>query len=395
MKPIACMLPRFNEDYDFKDFMYSIKSTFRRGDTELALLRSIYGDRNFFFTNTGRTSLYAILNALNIPKGSNIGVPLYSCTVVFDAIIKAGCIPYFIDINLDNYTLDTEDLAKKIDTLSAIVVIHTFGRPADMDLIKEVAGDVPVIEDCAHSLLSEYKGKQTGLLGVASFFSLKKYLSNGGGGMIILNNDEFTGEFKKEVCALDSFTAINEIKDNFITYAYSFLYHKPWFGLFTYPVGFYLRRMFDRNVGIKDFRAKKIRKTNLYLLFIKLNKFKRKVDLQRKNAFYLIGKLRDTQLILPYEKKNTYCNYYLFPIRFDDREKRDTAYEYLHGMGIDTAKLYGETPMKAKRFYGYKEDCPNSEITADTILIIPNHYTLNDKDLMKIADSVKKMEELL
>jgi dTDP-4-amino-4,6-dideoxygalactose transaminase len=389
------MLPRFNEDYDFKDFMYSIKSTFRRDDVESTLLRSMYGGRNFFFTNTGRTSLYVILNALNLPKGSNIGVPLYSCTVVFDAIIKAGYIPYFIDINLDNYTLDSKDLAEKIDNLDAIVVIHTFGRPADMDRIKEVAGDVPIIEDCAHSLLSEYKGKQTGILGVASFFSLKKYLSNGGGGMIILNNDEFMGEFKKEIYTLDSFTAINEIKDDFMTCTYSFLYHRPWFGLFAYPVGFYLRSMLDRNEGIKDFRAKKIRKTNFYSLFNKLNKFKRKVELQRKNSFFLIEKLRDTQLILPYEKKDTYCNYYLFPIRFGDGNERDKAYEHLHDMGVDTAKLYGETPVKSKRFYGYKEDCPNSEITADTILIIPNYYTLNETDLMKIANSVKKMGELL
>ena len=63
-------------------------------------------------------------------------------------------------------------------------------------------------------------------------------------------------------------------------------------------------------------------------------------------------------------------------------------------MGVDTAMLYGETPMKARMFYGYKGDCSNSEIVADTILIIPNYYTLTEKNLIKIADSIKK-EELL
>ena len=394
MRPAPNLIPRFNLDYNFSDFLYAIKSTFNRNNVEMEPLHRIFGDKTFLFTNTGRSSLYLILRSLNLPKGSKIGVPLYSCTVVFDAIIKAGCIPYFIDIDLDNYTLDPEDLAEKIGGLSAVVVIHTFGRPADMDRIKEVAGDVPVIEDCAHSILSRYREEQTGTLSFASFFSFKKYLSMGEGGMIILNNDELMERFQREIDSLDSFTTINEIKDAFVTYGYSVLYHKPWFGLFSYPIGSYLRSMVEQNDGVKDFKVNKIRKTHLSLLFKKLNRFGDRVELQRKNSFILLKGLRDTSLILPYEKKNTYCNYYLFPIRFDNRKERDKAYIRLRGMNVDTAKLYGETPMNARRFYGYKGDCPNSEIVADTILIIPNYYTLAEKNLIKIIDSIRK-ERLL
>ena len=394
MRPAPNLIPRFNLDYNFSDFLYSIKSTFNRTNVEMEPLHRIFGDKTFLFTNTGRSSLYLILRALNLPKGSTIGVPLYSCTVVFDAILKAGHIPYFIDIDLDNYTLDPEDLAEKIDDLDAVVVIHTFGRPADMDRINEVAGDVPVIEDCAHSLLSEYKGKQTGTLSFASFFSLTKYLSNGGGGMTLINDDGSVNEFKRELYALESFTTITEIKDGFVAYIYSFLYRKPWFGLFSYPLGIYLRSIANDNDGIKDFKAKKIRKGDLYLLLKKLNRFNEKLELQRRNSFFLLKELRDTSLMLPYEKKDTYCNYYLFPVRFNNKKERDETYVQLRGMGIDTAMLYGETPMKAKRFYGYKGDCPNSEIVADTILIIPNYYTLVEKNLIKITDSIKK-ERLL
>ncbi|NIA11172.1 MAG: hypothetical protein GWP10_15980 [Nitrospiraceae bacterium] len=384
------LIPRFNEDYDFKDFLYSIRSTFGEDNVKLAPLYRIFGDKNFFFTNIGRTSLYVILKALNLPRKSKIGVPLYSCTVVFDAILKAGHIPYFIDIDLDNYTLDPEDLVEKIDGLSAVVVIHTFGRPADMDRIKEVAGDVPVIEDCAHSLLSRYGEEQTGTLSFASFFSFKKYLSMGEGGMIILNNDEFMDGFQREIDSLDSFTTINEIKDAFVTYGHSFLYHKPWFGLFSYPIGSYMRNIVGQNDGVKNFKANKIRKTHLNLLFKKLNRFGDRVELQRKNSFILLKELGDTSLILPYEKKDTYCNYYLFPIRFNNRKERDKTHVRLRGMNVDTAMLYSETPMKARRFYDYKGDCPNSEIVADTILVIPNYYTLAEKNLIKIVDSIRK-----
>jgi dTDP-4-amino-4,6-dideoxygalactose transaminase len=58
--------------------------------------------------------------------------------------------------------------------------------------------------------------------------------------------------------------------------------------------------------------------------------------------------------------------------------------------GIDTSKLYGETPLKAKRYYGYGGDCPHTEKLADTILVIPNYYTLGQKALSKIADSLKE-----
>ena len=395
MKIAPSLIPRFNKDYNLGDFIYSIRSTFGRDDVELEPLRNIFGIKNFFFTNTGRTSLYILLRALNFPKDSKIGVPLYSCTVVFDAIIKAGYVPYFIDIDLDNYTIDPADLAEKIDDLSAVIVIHSFGRPAEMDRINNIARGVPVIEDCAHSLLSKYKGEQTGTLGFASFFSFKKYLSMGEGGMIILNNDGYAERFQKEANLLDSFATLNEVKDAFATYGYSFLYHKPWFGLFSHPVGSYLRNVVDHEDGAKDFKAKKIRKTHLNLLFKKLHGIETKIELQRKNSFFLIKELMDTSLVLPHEQNNTYCNYYLFPIRFNNLKERDMAHELLRDMGIDTAKLYGETPMKAKRFYGYKENNPNSETVADTTLVIPNYYTLNEKELLKVASSIEKVGELL
>ena len=395
MRPAPNLIPRFNLDYKFSDFLYAIKSTFNRDNVEMEPLHRIFGDKTFLFTNTGRSSLYLILRSLNLPEGSKIGVPLYSCTVVFDAILKAGHIPYFIDIDLDNYTLDPEDLAEKIDGLSAVVVIHTFGRPADMDRIKEVAGDVPIIEDCAHSIFSEYKGKQTGTLSCTSFFSFKKYLSMGEGGMIILNNGERIAEFQREIDSLDPFTTINEIKDAFVTYGHSVLYHKPWFGLFSYLIGYYLRSIANHNGSIKDFKTKKIRKSDLYLLFKKLNGFEEKLELQRKNSFFLLKELRDSSLVLPREKKDTYCNYYLFPIRFNNKEERDKAHVQLRCMGVDTAMLYGETPMKAKRFYGYEGGCPATEMLADTILTIPNYYTLAERNLIKIVDSMKKVEGLL
>lgn len=399
MKPMPSLIPRFNFDYTFNDFTYGLKSTFANSsDFDLSYLESIFGNKSFFFTNAGRSSLYVILRALNLPKDSKIGVPLYLCTVVFDAIIKAGHVPYFIDIDLNNYTMDPEDLKEKIENIDAIVVVHTFGRPADMDKNMKIAkaDGIPVIEDCAHSLLSEYKGKKTGTMGVASFFSFRsrKYISAGEGSMIILNEDKFKDNFQREINLLDEPSSLNEIIHSFFTYTYSFLYHKPWYGMFAFPLGSYVKDKI-KNDGKREFEVKKIRKNDLKIFLRKLEVFKEKVEQQRRNSQILIEELQDTSLILPYENKDTYCNYYLFPVMFENREKRDLACNYLRSMGVDTAKLWSMTPSVARRIYGYyKGDCPNTEKWADSLLAIPNYYTLNENELLKIADNVKKLDKI-
>jgi len=394
MKPIPSLIPRFNLDYDFNDFAFGVKSIFAKNNFDLDILESIFGNRSFFFTTTGRSSLYIILRALDLPKGSKIGVPLYSCTVVFDAIVNAGYIPYFIDIELDNYTMDVEDLEEKIDDLSAIVVIHTFGRPADMDEINKIAGDKPVIEDCAHSLLSEYKGRITGTLGDASFFSLAKYISAGEGGMIILNENEFEENFKREIDLLNTHSSLSEIKHSLFIYIYSFLYHKPWFGLFSFSLGSYIENKIDI-AGNRRFNAAKIRKSDFSLFLKKLESFREKVEMQRRNSQILLDELENTGLILPYERKDTWCNYFLFPILFESKGKRDDACKFLRNMAVDTAKLWSMTPLVARQSYGYKGDCPNTEEFTDRVLIIPNYYSLTNKELIKIISAIKKLENKL
>lgn len=385
MKP--GLIPRFNLDYNFNDFIYGIESIFTNS-FDFKPLESIFGNRSFFFTASGRSSLYIILRALNLPKGSKIGVPLYSCTVVFDAIVNAGFVPCFIDIDLNNYTMDPEDLKEKIEDLEAVVVIHTFGRPADMDKIRQITGDKPVIEDCAHSLLSEYKGKKTGTIGDVAFFSLAKYISAGEGGMVILNDDDFKENFQREVALLDTPSRLSEIKNSLFVYVYSFLYHKPWYGLFAFSLGSYIENSIDI-AGKRTFSTSKIGKSDLSVFLRKLETFREKVEMQRRNSQILLDELKNTGLILPYEHKDTWCNYFLFPILFDDKEERDNACGYLRKRGVDTAKLWGMTPLVAKQFYGYNSDCSNTEKFVDRILIIPNYYMLTERELLKVLNNVK------
>lgn len=382
------LIPRFNLDYHIRDLILNVFPI--NCFNGHAQLKQMFG--NVYFTNSGRAALYLILRSLVIPKGSKIGVPLYSCSVVFDAIIKAGFIPEFIDIDLENYTINPLDLEKKIDNLKAVIIIHTFGRPADMDRIKNVAGNIPIIEDCAHSLFSVHKGEMTGKLGTASFFSFKKYPSAGEGGMIILNDSSFEDNLKKEICGLSSASKINEIKHAFLTYAHSFLYHRPWYGVISFPIG---SRLLKKNENIGDFEVKLIRKGDMAVFLRKIRNIKNKIERQRHLSKMLIKELQDTSLVLPYEIKGTRCNYFLFPIRMKNKETRDKLHLNLRKCGIDSAKLYSEAPLIAKKFYGYDGTCPNAEMLSDTILTIPNYYTLSDSDLLEIATKLYKIEGTL
>jgi len=385
MIPNPKLIPRFNIDYDTKDFISAI--TQLKSNPNALPITSIFNDVQISFTNSGRTSLYMILKALKLPIKSNIGVPLYSCTSVFDAIINAGHIPVFLDIDPNNYTLMPEHLHEKINNLEAVVVIHTFGRPVDLDEIQKIAGSKPVIEDCAHALLSRYKGRLTGTIATAGFFSFRtgKYISAGEGGMIVTKNSHLALEIEHEIEKLVIPSVFDEIKHAIITYARSALYHKPWFGLVSLPLGCRIKNKVDF-MNKNSFRATGIRSTEFYIIVKKFNSFQSKVERQRQNSIYLIKELSNTDLKLPHEATDTYCNYCLFPIQFNSESERNNVCEFMRENGIDTAKLFSMTPEIAKLHYGYKGDCPNTEEVAERILTIPNYYTLSRIDLNKIIN---------
>ncbi len=209
----AKLIPRNNWDYALSDCVNaSIASIRGKKSTTDGHIGKIF-DRKPIMTTSGRTSLYAILKSLNIRPGSYVGVPLFCCDVVFEAIKKANLVPRFIDVNMEDYNLSVSDLKKKMESLSAVVVVHMFGNPADMDAIRTVCGNIPIIEDCAHSLFSKYKGVYTGLLGTASFFSFRsgKYISAGEGSAILTADSVLGDSIERLVDSFDRSSMRQEI----------------------------------------------------------------------------------------------------------------------------------------------------------------------------------------
>ena len=102
---------------------------------------------------------------------------------MFKAVEAAGCKHCFIDIDYTTCCISADDFLRKRNDLDAIIAVHMFGNTCDMHALEDVAEGKPIIEDCAQSLGSMFKGKMTGTYGIAAAFSFRsgKYLSVGEG----------------------------------------------------------------------------------------------------------------------------------------------------------------------------------------------------------------------
>lgn len=382
------LIPRYNWDYGFSDLKKAVLGILGNDPQLLvasSILKGIFGEQPIF-TTSGRLSLYVILKSLGIPKGSHVGVPLYCCPVVFDAIVQADLIPKFIDIDLEDFNLSASDLYKKKETLSAVVVVHMFGQPANMDAIRSISGSIPVVEDCAQSLYSKYKGVYTGLLSTASFFSFRsgKYVSAGEASAILCKDSLLQRAIGSFVASLQARNFVQELIHCTATYVKSALYHRPWYGRLGYPIG----RRLDQKLNLSaktGFDLMQASKADLTIVSDRIKDFQMKIDLQRRNSFYYLDHVKINDSHMPIEKEDCYSNFYQFAIRFETREQRDLACTYLLTRGIDTAQYLDEVIDVAKATYDYKGDCPNAERCSKTTLIIPNHYTLEQKDVEYIA----------
>ena len=141
----------------------------------------------------GRVALYAILRSLGVGAGDEVIVQAFTCLAVVEGVRACGAIPRFADIEADGYTLDPARLAERISPRTrALVVQHTFGLPASMSRIMEIARrhGVPVIEDCCHTYGTRVGGQCVGTFGVASFYSFEwgKPLILGLGGAAVLRD---------------------------------------------------------------------------------------------------------------------------------------------------------------------------------------------------------------
>lgn len=145
------------------------------------------------FASSGRQALYDLLRSLDIKKGDEVIIQAFTCIAVPEPIIWAGATPVYADLQEGTYSIDPEDVKKKITAKTkAIIVQHTFGIPGPIEDIVAIAKErgIFVIEDCAHALGASLLGRPLGTFGDAAMMSFgrDKVISSVFGGAIVTRN---------------------------------------------------------------------------------------------------------------------------------------------------------------------------------------------------------------
>jgi len=160
------------------------------------------GVKNAICVSSGTAAIFLSLKALSIGPGDEVIVPSFSFIATTSPVIHVGAKPVFVDINLKNYTMDSREVEKKISRKTkAIIPVHLFGHPADMDSILELAEekDLFVIEDACQAHGAEYKGRRVGGIGhiaCFSFYPSKNMTVCGDGGIITTNDEEIAQKLR-------------------------------------------------------------------------------------------------------------------------------------------------------------------------------------------------------
>ncbi|MDI9561149.1 MAG: DegT/DnrJ/EryC1/StrS family aminotransferase, partial [Pseudomonadota bacterium] len=152
--------------------------------------------RNCIGVANGTDALYLALRALGIGPGDEVITVANSFIATSEAITAAGARVVFVDINPTTYNIDVTKIEEKVSSKTrAIIPVHLYGQPADMDPILAIAKkyNLKVIEDAAQAHGAEYRGRRIGSIGDMACFSFypgKNLGAYGDGGAIVTNDDE-------------------------------------------------------------------------------------------------------------------------------------------------------------------------------------------------------------
>lgn len=166
----------------------------------VSTIAGIVGAKGGVPVSTGTLGLHLALKALGVgTEKDEVIIPDFACRSILDSVRMAGGTPVFCDINLDDYSLDKVSAESAVnENTKAIILPHMYGCPADFDAFLSLG--VPIIEDCAHSLGTIYRGRAVGGLGTLAVFSIEgSKLIAGGEGGVVLSKEENVVESLREL----------------------------------------------------------------------------------------------------------------------------------------------------------------------------------------------------
>lgn len=319
--------------------------------------------------SSGTAALHSAMIFLNIGPGDEVLVPAITDMGTIIALLYEDATPVFVDVDLQTQNMDPKDLEHKItERTKAIIPVHLYGFPCDMDPIMEIAKkhNLYVVEDCCQAHLTEYKGKLVGTIGDVGCFSFQqsKHMTTGDGGMVITNNDELCGR-KLALCA-DKGWPREKYRDH----------------LFLAP-NYHMTEL-QAAVGLAQFR--------------KLESF---IEKRRKTATYLSSLIKDIKGVYPPLEvdwaRNTYYEYALTIDPEQFQVSNQVLAEALTAEGVVTAPSYLPNPiyiydLVTSRTGKIADDfCPVAVQACKSMLYIPWNEKMTETHAEEIGTAIKKV----
>ena len=361
-------------------------------------------DNRFHFFK-GRVALYAILKAIGVKCGDEIILPGFTCVVVPNAIMYLGAKPVYVDIDSATYNIDTDRIEEKItDKTKVIIAQHTFGIPAKMDRIGEIAMKYAlyVIEDSCHAIGSKYRQLEVGTFGDAAFFSSQwsKPVTTGLGGWAQINNEQLRKNMEELYPGCIEPSMREELMLRFQHLTYSLLF-KPslfWFIQETYrqlsraglAIGSSSNEELECNMPV-DF-DKKMTGWQKKLLEKKLAEMA-KIITHRKWVTTLYAGLCKEKGIKAIDLSDDYDPVFLrYPIRVSGKERiLAEAKKRRIEMGDWFLSPVHPNLVNWERA-GYREGmCPRAEEVCREIINLPTHERILEEEVKKAIELVSNL----
>ncbi|PID87537.1 hypothetical protein CSB07_01040 [Candidatus Gracilibacteria bacterium] len=355
----------------------------------------------------GRSAICHCLKLIKIKEDDEVIVSGYTCVSVSNAVIQSGAKIVYIDINKNNLGIDIKKLESNINKKTKVIIIqHTFGKPSSVNEIIKIAkkNNVLVIEDCAHSLGSEYKGKKLGSFGDFSIFSTgrDKVISSVTGGFLIINNKKYS-ESAKEIKKKLIMPSNLLISRNLFYNIFGYISYKTYGFLSIGKVVMYISRKFNiiTEILTKEEKNLNYKKFN-YLLpnslaYLALGELK-KIDIYNKHrnkiSFYYDNKINKSNKVY-FLKKDEYNNNYRYPFICKNEKEKKSLLKYMKKNNILLGKSwsginivpYGTSLDRTKYKLG---TCKIAENISKNITFLPNHNSIKIKDAKKIINLINK-----
>ncbi|RNI15759.1 DegT/DnrJ/EryC1/StrS family aminotransferase [Methanohalophilus sp. RSK] len=306
--------------------------------------------------NSGTAALHVSLLANGIGQGDEVITSSFSFIATGNSILATSATPVFADIRPDTFNIDPEAILDKITPKTkAIMPVHLYGQPADMQAIGDIAEDhnLAVIEDACQAHGAGFNGKRVGSFGTGSFsFYPTKNMTTSEGGMIT-TDDAQVAEKARMIRAHGS-------KQR------------------------YMHELMGYNYRMTDIAAA--------IGLVQLDRIDEFNSARQKNAQNLTDGLKDLDYITtPVVREGCEHVYHQYTVR---TENRDKLADYLKDNGVGCG-IYYPIPIHQQPLYrelGYTDNLPKTEKAAEEVLSLPVHPAVDEKDIEHIITTIKNWE---